>query len=140
MAELRVELPSVVTVLASSESCDLVVAPDEASLLRVAPREVMLVGVLDASKVRAVVAPGALVEDVSDGWVSFVLEGPDAAEALARFSELELPALGWVQGEVARAAAKVLVEPDVVTILVPSMLAAHVERRIRTDAAEVLDT
>ena len=32
----------------------------------------------DASTVRAVVAAGALVEDVSDAWVSFVLEGPDA--------------------------------------------------------------
>ena len=140
MAELRVELPSVVAVLAPSAACDLVVAPDEASLLRVAPREVMLVGVPDASTVRAAVAAGALVEDVSDAWVSFVLEGPDAPEAFARLSELELPALGWIQGEVAHAAAKVLVEPDLVTILVPSMVAAHVEHRIRTDAAEVLGT
>ncbi|MGZ8614031.1 MAG: hypothetical protein ACXWX4_05045, partial [Actinomycetota bacterium] len=62
----------------------------------------------------------------------------DASEAFARLSELELPSEGWIQGEVARTAAKVLVERGRITILVPAMLAAHVEERIRMDAAEVL--
>jgi len=57
---------------------------------------------------------------------------------LARISELELPDRGWIQGEVARAAAKVLVEPGRIAVLVPAMLAAHVEERIRIDAAEVI--
>ena len=48
------------------------------------------------------------------------------------------PHEGWVQGEVARAAAKVIVERDRLTVLVPAMLGAHVEERIRADAAEVL--
>ncbi len=78
------------------------------------------------------------VEDVSDAWVALVLEGVDAPAAFARLSELELPADGWIQGEVAKAPAKVLVAGDRVTILVPAMLATHVEDRIRTDAAEVL--
>ncbi len=38
----------------------------------------------------------------------------------------------------ARVAAKVLVEPGRLTVLVPGDLGAHVEERIRTDAAEVL--
>ncbi|MGZ8581654.1 MAG: hypothetical protein ACXWW9_10270 [Actinomycetota bacterium] len=138
MAELRVELPSVVTVLASSEICDGVGAPTDAMLLRLAPREVMLVGVLDVSDVRTSAGAACLVVDVSDAWVSLVLEGADAPEAFSRLSELELPSEGWVQGEVARTAAKVLVEPARITILVPAMLAAHVEERVRTDAAEVL--
>ena len=69
-----------------------------------------------------------------------MLEGVDALDAFARLSELELPVDGWIQGEVVRAAAKVLVAGDRVAILVPAMLATHVEDRIRTDAAEVLDS
>ena len=41
MAELRIELPTVVTVLASAEACDGVEHRRGASLLRVAPGEVM---------------------------------------------------------------------------------------------------
>ncbi|MGH2539577.1 MAG: hypothetical protein ACRDGK_03560 [Actinomycetota bacterium] len=138
MAELLVELPSVVAVLASSEVCDLVEAPPGAALLRVGPREVMLVGRVDAVSIRSAVGPDPLVDDVSDAWVSLVLEGTDAPAAYARLCELEPPTRGWIQGEVARAPAKVLVEPGRITILVPAMLAAHVEERIRADAAEVL--
>ena len=78
------------------------------------------------------------VEDVSDAWVALVLEGADAPDAFARVSELELPPEGWIQGEVARAPAKVLIVGDRVTIFVPAMLSAHAEERIRVDAAEVL--
>lgn len=138
MAELQIELPSVVAVLASSGACDGVVAPDETSLLRVAPHEVVLVGAVDASALRAELGEGVLVEDVSDAWVSFVLEGTHGPEAFARLSELELPSGGWIQGEVARAPVKVLVEHGRLTMLVPAMLAAHVEERIRVDAGEVL--
>ena len=102
------------------------------------PREVMLVGPVDVSAVTARVGESGLVADVSDGWVGLVLEGNDAPEVLARISELELPDRGWIQGEVARAAAKVLVEPGRIAVLVPAMLAAHVKERIRIDAAEVV--
>ena len=128
-------LPTVLTVLAPSEVCDRVEAAEGAVLLRVAPREVLIVG---ASPSDLTTLPDALVEDVSDAWVSFELEGADAPEAFARLSELPLPSQGWTQGEVAHAAAKVLVEADRITMLVPSMLASHVEERIRADAAEVL--
>jgi hypothetical protein len=133
VAELRIEEPSVVAVLASSEVFDRLEASGSGTLLRVAPREVLIVGGADPT-----VEGATLAEDVSDAWCSLVLEGPDAPDAFARLSELELSAEGWVQGDVAHAAAKVIVEPDRITILVPAMLAAHVEERIRADAAEVL--
>lgn len=128
-------LPTVVAVLAPSDECDRVEAPEGAVLLRVAPREVLILG---ANRSGLPTPPDALVDEVSDAWVSLVLEGADAPEVFARLSELRLPSQGWIQGEVAHAAAKVLVEPDRITMLVPSMLAAHVEDRIRADAADVL--
>ena len=136
MAELRIELPTVVTVLASAEACDGVEAPSGTGLLRVALGEVMLVGA-DATTVTTG-EPTALIADVSDAWVAFVVDGDDAPEVFARLSELALPSEGWIQGDIAHAACKVLVEPARITIYVPAMLATHLEERIRTDAAEVL--
>lgn len=138
MAELRVEHPSVVVVLGSREACDAFDVPDGTTPMRIAPRELMLVDAPGVAEVRVPTGSAPWVEDVSDAWVALVLEGVDALDAFARLSELELPVDGWIQGEVVRAAAKVLVAGDRVTILVPAMLATHVEDRIRTDAAEVL--
>ncbi len=138
MADLRTDQPRVLAILGAIDVCDQVEAPRGSTLLHVSPTEVMLVGTDDADGVRDDVPGAALVEAVSDGWSSFVLDGPDAPEVFARVSELRLPEAGWIQGDVASAAAKVLVEPGRVTILVPANLAAHVEERLRTDAAEVL--
>ncbi len=137
MAELRAVSPTVVAVLASAATCDGVAAPAGANLCRVAPRELLLIGDVEAGDLR-VDEPGAIVEDVSDGWAAFELAGDDAAEAFARLSELELPDDGFVQGEVARIGAKILVAPGRLTIFVPAMLGAFLEERIRTDCAEVL--
>jgi sarcosine oxidase gamma subunit len=137
VAELRALSPTVVAVLASAATCDGVAAPADATLCRVAPRELLLIGDVEAGDVR-VDEPGAIVEDVSDGWAAFELAGDDAAEAFARLSELEFPSEGIVQGEVARIGAKLIVAPGRLTILVPSMLGAFLEERIRTDCAEVL--
>lgn len=129
--------PVVTSVLASSDACDRV--SGGATVLRVNAREVLVVGEIDVEGLRrAVDEPTAVVGDVSDGWAGFVLAGDDAREAFARVSELRLPGTGWIQGDVARVAAKVTVEPGRLTLLVPAMLAAHVEERIRADAAEVL--
>jgi hypothetical protein len=127
----------VVAVLASAEACDGVAAPAGATLCRVAPREVLLVGEIDVSDVR-VDEPGAIAEDVTDGWAAFELAGDDVGDAFSRLSELELPEEGFAQGEVARIGAKLLIEPGRLTILVPAMLGAFIEERIRTDCAEVL--
>jgi hypothetical protein len=139
VAELRIEHPSVTAVLGTAEACDRMDAAG-ATLLRIAPREALLVGDADLGSLRAAVAePTALVEDVRGGWVAFVLTGDDAHDVLARLTELEPPeAGGWTQGEVAHVPAKVIASPDGLTILVPAHLAAHVDERIRTDAAEVL--
>ena len=131
--------PSVVAVLASASACDAVLAPEGAILCRVAPREVLLIGgtdiVVDGVHVDE---PGAIVEDVTDGWAAFELAGDDVADAFSRLSELPLPEAGFAQGEVARIGAKLLVEPGRLTILVPAMFGAAIEERIRTDCAEVL--
>lgn len=137
MAELRAVSPTVVAVLASEAACDGILAPTGATLCRVAPRELLLIGEIDAAEVH-VDGAGAIVEDVTDGWAAFELAGDDVADAFSRLSELELPAEGFAQGEVARIGAKLLVEPGRLTILVPAMLGAFIEERIRTDCAEVL--
>ena len=137
MAELRAVSPTVVAVLAAAATCDSVPAPAGATRCRVAPRELLVIGDVDAAGIR-VDEPGAIVEDVTDGWAAFELAGDDAAEAIARLSELELPDHGFVQGEVARVGAKILAAPGRLTILVPAMLGAFLEERIRTDCAEVL--
>lgn len=139
MAELRSISPTIVAVLASSDACDRVEAPEGTTAMRIAPRELWLVGLADPDAVRTGVdEPGALVEDVSDAWTAFELEGDDVRELVERVSELELPDAGWIQGEVARAGAKLIVRPAAVTVLVPAMLGAHIEQRIRIDAAELL--
>ena len=127
-------------VLAPAEVCDRLEPPAGAVALRVAPREVLLVGPVEVVALSAAIGTDGLVADVSDGWVGLVLEGTDAPHAFARVSELELPEHGWIQGEVVRAASKVLVEPGRIEVLVPAMLAEHVEARIRADAAEVLSS
>ena len=79
-----------------------------------------------------------MVEDVSDGWAGFALDGSGVREAFARLSELCLPQRGFVQGEVARLPVKAIAEPERLLLLVPAMFADHLERRIREDCAEVL--
>lgn len=139
MAELRTVSPTVFAVLASADAIDALRAPGGATTCRVAPREALVIGDSDLSAADvAVDERGAIVEDVTDGWAGYELVGDDVHEAFARLSELELPEDGFVQGDVARIGAKVVAAPGRVTILVPAMLGAFVEERIRTDCAEVL--
>jgi hypothetical protein len=139
VAELRLELPAVTSVLASTDACDAVERAAGLDACRVGDREVLIVGEADAGAIRRTIRdPDAVVGDVSDGWTRVVLDGAEAAEAFARLSELRLPDSGWIQGEVAGTPAKVHVEPGSISMLVPAHLAAHVEERVRADAAEVL--
>lgn len=139
MAELRIEHPTVTAVLASAHACDRLDALG-ATLLRTAPREALVVGEADLRTLRAAVdEPTALVEDVTDAWVAFVLTGEDARDVWARLTELAPPdADGWIQGEVSHVPAKTMATADGLTLLIPAHLAAHVDERIRADAAEVL--
>lgn len=134
MAELRI-----VAVLASQQGCDRVA--DLPGAFRVAPTEVMVVGQASVEVLeRAVRAedPDALVLEVSDGWALVPLEGPGAREAFTRLSELALPEEGFVQGEVARIGARVLVHEGRIDLLVPAMLEAHVRERVAADCAGLL--
>jgi hypothetical protein len=139
VAELRIVSPTVITVLASADAIGALRVPSGATMCQVAPREALVVGDSELSASDVVLdEPGAIVEDVTDGWAGFELAGDDVLEAFARLSELELPGEGFVQGDVARIGAKIVVHPGRITILVPAMLGAFVEERIRTDCAEVL--
>lgn len=139
MVELRVASPTMIGVFASTEAIDALRVPAAATMCRVAPREALVIGGSELSVADLVLREqGAIVEDVTDGWMGFELEGDDVHQAFSRLSELELPEEGFVQGDVARMGAKILVGPRRLTILVPAMLGAFVEDRIRTDCAEML--
>jgi glycine cleavage system aminomethyltransferase T len=129
----------VVAVLASEPGCDRVA--DLLDAYRVSATEVMLVGEASVAVLeRAVRAEDgdAVVLEVSDGWAVVPLEGPGAVEAFTRLSELPLPAEGFVQGEVARIGARVIVRQGGIDLLVPAMLEAHVRERVRVDCAGLL--
>lgn len=139
MAELSTTRPAVVAVLASPEACERVSAIPGAC--PVSPVEVAIVGDASITALRRAVErvdPDAVVRDVSDGWVLHTIEGAGAREAFARLSELELPATGFAQGQVARVGVRVSVNGDRVDLLVPSMLAAHVRERIEDESRELL--
>lgn len=139
MAELRTWSPSVTSVLAAADACERVAGLPGAC--RVAPGEVAIVGdVSVAALLQAArrLDPDAVVVDVSDGWTAHTLFGAGSRDAFARLSELELPAAGFVQGEVARIGVRVVAEADRIDLLVPADLAAHLRDRIETDCAELL--
>jgi sarcosine oxidase gamma subunit len=112
----------------------LAVTPD-ARMLRVAPDEVMLVGdpgrgdvLVEAA--RRALGPTAIVEDVTDGWTSWTMEGDGLERAFSFLSPLELPAEGFVQGDVARVPVKAIASPGRLELLVPSMWSEHLRDRI----------
>jgi sarcosine oxidase gamma subunit len=139
VAELRALTPTVHAVLATPGGCD--VAATAAPVVRLSPNETMLVGDLDTAALERAVRgadPDALVVDVTDGWAAIVLDGEGSRAAFARLSELELPGDGALAGEVARIGVRVIASGDRLTLLVPAMLAAYLEDRVRTDCAELL--
>jgi hypothetical protein len=133
---------------ASPRTLDALTAPAGVHLCRVAPDELLLLAapsrtdeLLRRATAQLVVAePGALVVDQSDGWAIFRLPGnlpghlPD--EGMLALSQLALFAMparrpSFVQGAVAGGAAKLLLLPGFVLLLVPYALRDHVARRLR---------
>ena len=144
MAELRGAPLAVVLCSADAAALDRLVPPGHgARMLRTAPDEALFVaGPEVAADVTrevedriAALDGDALVLDVSDGWAAWSLAGDDAHRAFSFLSHLDPPAAGtFVQGDVARVAAKVLDEPDGLTILVPAYWREHLRERAIVDA------
>jgi sarcosine oxidase gamma subunit len=128
---------------ASREALDRLVAPGlGARSLRVAPDELLVISEpgLGADVRRELhdrlpaLDADAIVMDASDGWTGWSLRGPDASDAFARLSWLELPDDGgWTQGDVARTAAKVWVDRDTISVLVPAYWDAHLATLLGSD-------
>lgn len=119
------------SVHASEEACDLAMRAPGAG--RVASDEVIVRGPVAEDIRRAVltVDPDALIREATEGWAEIVIDGGDARDVFARLSELRLPdGPGYVQGDVARVAARVFVEGDVIRVLVPAYWESPLRRRI----------
>jgi hypothetical protein len=116
----------VVTACATSDALDALVVPGRATACRIAADEV----VREVETRVTVLDPDAIVVETTDGWAGSVLDGDEARSVFALLSRLRLPDRGFVQGEVARVPAKVLVEDGAIRILVPAALEAHLRSRL----------
>jgi len=144
VAELTRSDVAVVVCQAEAAALDALVLPGHRSrALRTAPDEYLFVCepavaaevAREASDRIAALDDDAVVLDVSDGWAGMRLTGVDTAHAFSYVSALALPAPdGFVQGDVARVAAKVLVDDDGLTILAPAYWEDHLHARLLLDA------
>jgi hypothetical protein len=81
---------------------------------------------------------GSLVLDVTSGYGAWALRGDGRAEAFCRLSAIKLPnPPSVVQGLVAHVPAKVVVSPDTLLILVPSILSHHLRERVLAACADL---
>lgn len=122
------------SVHAGEEACDLAMRAPGAG--RVASDEVIVRGPIaeDIRRAVRIVDPDALIREATEGWAEIVIDGGDARDVFARLSELQLPdGPGYVQGDVARVAARVFVEEDVIRVLVPAHWESHLRRRIEEE-------
>ena len=124
-------MPELWSVHATEDACDLAMRAPRAG--RVASDEVFVAGPIadDLRRAIAKVDPRALLRDASQGWTEVVL--PDGGrETFARLSALRLPDRdGYVQGDVARVAARVFVDGDAIRLFVPAYWATHLLERVR---------
>lgn len=143
MLELSATSASVVLCTASPGAVDAAEALGNA--LRVAPDEALFLGPpgTAAQMVTNVIErarPGdddAVVLDATDGWAIWTLEGDAARVALTHLSALEVPEVGFVQGDVARVHVKVVASEHRLQLLVPAMWGAHLRERILRDCASL---
>lgn len=133
----------------SAPALEALAVPAGALALRVAPDELLLLApparaeelLRRATAHLAVVEPGALAVDQSDGWAIFGLPGHQPEDegvlALRQLALMPLPRRrpAFVQGAVAGGPAKLLLLPEVVYLLVPFALRDHVARRLCDVAA-----
>jgi sarcosine oxidase gamma subunit len=144
VADLRARSVAVLLCSADVEALDALVQPGHGSrTLRTAPDEALFVAspgnaetvVREIQDRIAALDEDALVLDVSDAWSAWTIAGQDAARAFSYLSALDVPSAGdFVQGDVARVAAKVLGEEDGLTILVPAYWHDHLRECALRDA------
>jgi hypothetical protein len=119
------------SVHATEEACDLAMRAPGAG--RAATDEVMVRGPI-AEDLRAAVHtvdPDALIRESTEAWAEIVLEGSDARDVFARLSELRLPdGRGYVQGDVARVAARIFVTDAALHLFVPASWRAYLKRQV----------
>jgi hypothetical protein len=119
------------SVHAAEEACDLAMRAPGAG--RVATDEVIVRGSI-AEDLRAAVRTidaDAVIRECSEGWSEIVLSGADARFTFARVSDLPLPVGGgFVQGDVARVAARVFVEEDTLRLFVRASWGPYLARQI----------
>ena len=143
MLELRPASPSIVRCLARPEELDRLATPVGAQVCRVAPDELLLIGppgsageLLEAC---APLASGLVLGD-PDAFAVWTLAGPQAEEAFARLSAIELPGgRAFLQGSVAGVPAKVLVEAGRIDVFVSSALGHHLRERVLAACADLLE-
>jgi hypothetical protein len=119
------------SVHATEDACDLAMRAPGAG--RVASDEVVVRGSIAEDLAAAVrtVDPHALIRESTEGWAEVTLEGAEGRDVFARLSDLRLPdGKGYVQGDVARAAARVFVDEAGLHVLVPASLGSYLRRRV----------
>lgn len=127
---------AIIACISTPEALDRLEAP-----LRTAPDEALILAPPNAGDKTRKAAnsalrkqdPHAMVVDVSDGWAGLTLTGTGARDTFSHISQLELPDTdGFVQGDVGRLAAKVVVRKpgDRITLFVPSPQAAYLRKHI----------
>jgi hypothetical protein len=119
------------SVRADEEACDLAMRAPGAG--RVASDEVFVRGPIAEDIRRAIrtIDRDALIREAMEGWAEIVMDRGDARAFFARLSELRLPDQpGYVQGDVARVAARVFVDEDGIRVLVPAYWESYLRRRV----------
>jgi hypothetical protein len=119
------------SVHAAEEACDLAMRAPGAG--RVATDEVIVPGSIAEDLQAAVrtIDADAVIRECSEGWSELVLSGADARSRFARVSDLPLPdGGGYVQGDVARVAARVFAEGDTLRVFVRASWGSYLARQI----------
>jgi hypothetical protein len=124
-------MPELWSVYANEEACDLAMRAPGAG--RVAPDEVIVRGPIaeDLHTAIRTVDPDALIREATEAWVEVAMDGGGARDVFARISELRLPdGPGYVQGDVARVAARVFVHDEGIRVFVPAYWESHLRHRL----------
>lgn len=140
MADLVTTRASLVSCVTTAAALD---AASEAlgDTFRIAPDEALIVAapkaadktIKAAGKALSRHDPHAMVLDASDAWTGLTVAGEGTHDIFSHLSQLELPdPEGFVQGDVGRLAAKVVVRKpgDRITIFVPAHQAHSLRERI----------